>query len=152
MTLDMYQENILDHYSSPRNKGKLDHADLRAKERNPLCGDEIEIFVSLDAERKIAEVKFEGQGCAISQAAMSMLSLELPGKTLEELERMTPEDVKELVVVPLSPVRLKCAVLSLQTAHKALREYKLQQVAGTHGAARAVAEVEGHVHGPHCRH
>jgi nitrogen fixation NifU-like protein len=150
MTLDMYQENILDHYAHPHNKGHLEHADLRAQERNPLCGDEIEVFVSLDAERRIAEVMFEGQGCAISQAGISMLSDEVKGKTLDELELMTAEDIKELVGVPLSPVRLKCAVLSLQTMHKALADYKLRQlgVEGAHPAAAA----EGHVHGPHCSH
>jgi len=152
MTMDMYQENILDHYSNPRNKGRLDHPDLRAKERNPLCGDEIEVFVALDAEKKIAEVKFDGQGCAISQAAISMLSLELPGKTLDDLERMTSEDIITMVVVPLSPVRLKCALLSLQTMHKALREYKLQQIAGSSAALRPAAEAEGHVHSPYCAH
>ena len=152
MTLDMYQENILDHYANPRNKGRLDHPDLRAKERNPLCGDEIEVFVALDAEKKIAEVKFDGQGCAISQAAISMLTMELPGKTLDELERMTTEDISEMVVVPLSPVRLKCAILSLQTMHKALREYKLQQVTGAAGGIRPAAQAEGHVHGPYCAH
>lgn len=151
MTLDMYQENILDHYAHPRNKGRLDHPDLRAKERNPLCGDEIEVFVALDAERKIADVKFEGQGCAISQAAISMLSGELKGRTLDELERMTADDVKELILVPLSPVRLKCAVLSLQAMHKALADYKLQQLA-IGGAAEPAATAEVHVHGPFCGH
>jgi nitrogen fixation protein NifU and related proteins len=148
MTLDMYQENILDHYAHPHNKGRLDPADMRAKERNPLCGDEIEVFVVLDGERRIADVKFEGQGCAISQAGISMLTDELKGKTLDELERMTAEDIKELVGVPLSPVRLKCAVLSLQTAHSALADYKLRQL----GVAQEHPAAEAHVHGSHCAH
>lgn len=150
MTMDMYQENILDHYAHPRNKGTLEHPELRAKERNPLCGDEIEVFVALDAQKRIAEVKFEGQGCAISQAAISMLSGEVKGKSLDELEAMTADDVRELVLVPLSPVRLKCAVLSLQTMHKALAEYKLRQLSGDRAPEAAAAEA--HVHGPYCNH
>src|SRR5690348_14722640 len=151
MTLDMYQENILDHYAHPHNKGHLDHPDMRAKERNPLCGDEIELFVSLDAEHRIVEAKFEGQGCAISQAGISMLTDEVKGKTLAEVEQMTPEDIKELVGVPLSPVRLKCAVLSLQTMHKALADYKLRQL-GEAGVQQAPETAKGHVHGPYCAH
>ena len=150
MTLDMYQENILDHHAHPRNKGRLEHPDMQAKERNPLCGDELEVFVALDAEQKVAEVRYEGQGCAISQAAISMLSGEVKGKTLDELERMTADDIRELVMVPLSPVRLKCAVLSLQTMHKALADYKLRQLAG--GRAVEAAPADGHVHGPFCSH
>jgi nitrogen fixation protein NifU and related proteins len=151
MTLDMYQENILDHYTHPHNKRKLEHFDMRAQERNPLCGDEIEVFVALDGERRISEVTFEGQGCAISQAAISMMTDEVRGKSLDELERMTTEDVRELVGVPLSPVRLKCAVLSLQSLHKALADYKMRQM-GLASAPAAAATAEGHVHGPHCVH
>jgi nitrogen fixation NifU-like protein len=137
MTLDMYQENILDHYANPRNKGRMANPDFTAKERNPLCGDEIEVFVALDAEKKIAEVKFDGQGCAISQAAISLLTDELKGKTLEEVERMTAEDIKEMIVVPLSPVRLKCAMLSLMTVHKGLAAYKLQALTAQASASSA---------------
>jgi nitrogen fixation NifU-like protein len=146
MTLDMYQENILDHHRNPRNKGHIDHPDFAAKERNPLCGDEIEVFVTLDAEKKVSEVKFEGQGCAISQAAISMLTDELKGKTLDEVERMTAEDIKEMVVVPLSPVRLKCALLSLMTVHKGLAHYKMNLL--TERAA-APEGAEAHAHAAH---
>lgn len=148
MTLDMYQENVLDHHRRPRNKGKLDHPDMRAHERNPLCGDEIEITIALGADGTVGEVKFDGQGCAISQAAISMLTDDLKGKTLSEVEAMRPEDIQELVGVPLSPVRLKCAMLSLQTAHKALADYKMRQLTGE-GMPEHPA---GHVHGPYCAH
>jgi nitrogen fixation NifU-like protein len=147
MTLDMYQENVLDHHRRPRNKGKLDHPDWRAKERNPLCGDEIEVFVALGPDGKVAEVKFDGQGCAISQAAISMLTDELKGKSVAEVEAMKPEDIQEMVGVPLSPVRLKCAMLSLQTTHKALADYRLRKLTG-----EGLPPFAGHEHGPHCAH
>ncbi len=148
MTMDMYQENVLDHHAHPHNKGKLDHPDLRAKERNPLCGDEIEMYIALGADGKVADVKFEGQGCAISQAGVSMLTDELKGKSLDEVEKMTTADVQEMIGVPLSPVRLKCAVLSLQTAHKALADYKLRKLTGE----GLPFQTAGHVHGPYCAH
>lgn len=147
MTLDMYQENVLDHHRHPRNKGHLDHPDMRAKERNPLCGDEIEVYVALAADGTVGEVKFEGQGCAVSQAAISMLTDELKGKTLAEVEAMRAEDIQEMIGVPLSPVRLKCALLSLQTTHKALADYKLRQLTG-----EGVSAQPHHVHGPYCAH
>ncbi len=150
MTLDMYQENVLDHHAHPRNKGRIEGADLKARERNPLCGDEIEVSLSLAADGRIAEAKFEGQGCAISQAAISMLTGEVRGKSLDELEHMTVDDIRELVGVPLSPARLKCALLSLQTMHKALAEYKLRQLG--HVGEPAGAEAAEHVHTPYCHH
>jgi nitrogen fixation NifU-like protein len=123
MTLDMYQENILDHYAHPRNKRTLDPVDFKAKDNNPLCGDVLEVFVRLGEDHKVTEVTFEGNGCAISQAAMSMLSDDLKGKSLEEVEKMTADDIRELVLVPLSPVRLKCAVLGIKAVQKGLAEY-----------------------------
>ncbi len=148
MTLDMYQENVLDHYAHPRNKGRLDHPDMRAQERNPLCGDEIEVFVTVDALHRVADVKFDGQGCAISQAAISMLSEDIKGKTLDEVGALGAEDIKELVGVPLSPVRLKCALLSIQTTQKALAAFKLRQI--SEGAAATAYAAGSHVHGPQC--
>ena len=123
MTMDMYQENILDHYAHPRNKGTLDPVDFKAKDNNPLCGDVLEVFVRLGDDKKVTEVTFEGNGCAISQAAMSMLSDDLKGKSLEEVEKITADDIRELVLVPLSPVRLKCAVLGIKAVQKGLAEY-----------------------------
>lgn len=150
MTLDMYQENVLDHHAHPRNKGRIEGAELSARERNPLCGDEIEVFILLDGDGRIAEAKFEGQGCAISQAAISMLTGEVRGKSLSELEHMTVDDIRELIGVPLSPARLKCALLSLQTMHRALADYKLGQLG--HGPEALAAEAADHVHTPYCSH
>ena len=111
----MYQENILDHYKSPRNFGKIENASVHHHEYNPLCGDEIELFLVIDENKKVADVKFQGKGCAISQASASLLSEEIKGKRIEDLKKLTKENILELLGIPLSPVRLKCALLSLDT-------------------------------------
>ena len=111
----MYQENILDHYKSPRNFGKIENASVHHHEYNPLCGDEIELFLVIDENKKVADVKFQGKGCAISQASASLLSEEIKGKSIEDLKKLTKENILELLGIPLSPVRLKCALLSLDT-------------------------------------
>ena len=83
----MYQENILDHYKSPRNFGKIENASVHHHEYNPLCGDEIELFLVIDENKKVADVKFQGKGCAISQASASLLSEEIKGKSIEDLKK-----------------------------------------------------------------
>lgn len=111
----MYQENILDHYKSPRNFGKIENASVHHNEYNPLCGDKIGLYLVIDKNKKIADVKFSGQGCAISQASASMLTEQIKGKRIEELKKMTKEYILEMLGIPISPVRLKCALLSLDT-------------------------------------
>ena len=110
----MYQEQILDHYKHPRNFGKMDNATVHHHEYNPLCGDEIEMFLVIK-ENKILDVKINGHGCAISQASASMLSEKIKGKPVEEIEKLTKNDILEMLGIPISPVRLKCALLSLDT-------------------------------------
>lgn len=111
--MDMYHELILDHYKNPRNWGILDPADISHEEKNPLCGDRLRLTLRLK-DGKIAEVGWSGEGCAISQASASMLGEILIGKTLEEARAITKEDILELIGIPLGPVRLKCALLSLK--------------------------------------
>ncbi len=111
----MYQENILDHYKSPRNFGRIENASVHHHEYNPLCGDQIEMFLIIDKNKKVADVKFQGHGCAISQASASMLTEEIKGKNIDELSSMTKENILKLLGIPISPVRLKCALLSLDT-------------------------------------
>lgn len=111
----MYQENILDHYKSPRNFGRMENASVHHHEYNPLCGDELEIFLSIDKNKKIADVKFSGHGCAISVASASMLTEEIKGKNIDELKKISKEHILEMLGIPISPVRLKCALLSLDT-------------------------------------
>jgi nitrogen fixation protein NifU and related proteins len=117
---DFYRENILDHYKNPRNSGHLEHPTVSAEGVNPLCGDEIAVDLRLTDDQRIEAVRFRGQGCAISQAAMSMLSEEMEGKPATEVAALGREDVVELLGIQLSPVRLKCALLGLGVVKVAL--------------------------------
>lgn len=111
----MYQENILDHYKSPRNFGKIENATVHHHEYNPLCGDEIDMFLVIDENKRIVDVKVYPRGCAISVASASMLSEQIKGKDIDELKAITKEGILEMLGIPISPVRLKCALLSLDT-------------------------------------
>ncbi|MFN8470736.1 MAG: SUF system NifU family Fe-S cluster assembly protein [Anaerolineae bacterium] len=112
--LGMYQENILDHYQNPRNHGTLDEpVTIRREEYNPLCGDRLTFELRI-VDDKVEAVRFRGHGCAISQAAASMLSEELIGKTVDEVKALQKQDVLDLLGIPISPTRLKCALLSLK--------------------------------------
>ena len=111
----IYQENILDHYKNPRNFGRIENASVHHHERNPLCGDELDIFLVIDKNKKVADVKFNGHGCAISQASASLLTEEIKGRNIDELSSMTKENILKMLGIPISPVRLKCALLSLDT-------------------------------------
>jgi len=113
MSDDLYRDIILDHYRSPRNKGILDPADYSYEDVNPLCGDEIRIDVRVKDD-KIDEIAFSGRGCAISQASASILMEMTEGKSLEEVKAITKEDLLEELMVPISPARMKCALLSLK--------------------------------------
>jgi nitrogen fixation NifU-like protein len=117
--MDMYQEEILEHYRHPHNRGTIAHADRIQKERNPVCGDELTFYLTI-ADGKITDVKFEGQGCAISQASASMLTDEIIGKPVEVVKSMQKEAVLDLLGIELGPTRLKCALLSLQGITRAL--------------------------------
>ncbi len=110
----MYRELILDHYQNPRNWGAVEEPDIDHAEDNPLCGDHLRLTVKLDAEDRVVEVGWEGEGCAISQASASMLGEEIKGKTLEDLKGFSKEDILEMLGISISPVRLKCALLSLK--------------------------------------
>lgn len=114
MSSDMYREQIIDLYERPLNYGKLEAADFSYEEDNPLCGDVVRIEVRLDENKRVAEVAWSGEGCAISQAAASLLTEEIRGMTLEEVKAFDKERLLELVGVPLSMVRVKCALLSLK--------------------------------------
>ncbi len=117
--MDLFSEIILDYYKHPRNKGPLNDATHFAEEDNPLCGDKIRIDLKI-VNNTIAEAKFSGQGCAISQAATSMLTEKLIGKTLPESKLLTAKDVVEMLGIPISPGRIKCATLGLIAFQKAL--------------------------------
>jgi nitrogen fixation NifU-like protein len=111
---DLYREQILSHYREPRNKGKLESADISYADDNPLCGDRIQIDLALDEEGRVVDVAWDGEGCAISMASASMLSEEIKGKTLDELRHLDKDYILEMLGIELGPVRLKCALLSLK--------------------------------------
>lgn len=110
----VYSEIILDYYRHPRNKGTLDHPHIKAKDSNPLCGDIIEMQLEIDGNDSVKDVRFNGQGCAISQASASMLTELVKGKSLNEVRAISKEDILSLIGGQLSAVRLKCALLSLK--------------------------------------
>ncbi|MDQ3855668.1 MAG: SUF system NifU family Fe-S cluster assembly protein [Chloroflexota bacterium] len=111
---DFYREYILDHYRNPRNRGVLEAPDYTYEDSNPLCGDEIRIDLRLDKQGAVEDVKFSGRGCAISQASASMLTELVEGKSLEEVKAISKEDLLDTLGITLSPVRVKCALLSLK--------------------------------------
>ncbi len=119
---NLYRDFILEHYRSPHNKGHLDPHDLHFADSNPTCGDELSMTPRLDDGReRIADVAFDGQGCAISQAAASILTDELRGQSLEEIKMLDPKDLLEDLGVPIGPARLKCALLSYKVLQGAVR-------------------------------
>ena len=122
---DLYREVILDHYKNPRGHGEMDDPDAEAEGQNPLCGDEVSIYVRFAADGEtIDEVKFHGRGCAISQAATSMLTEMVTGKTATEVAELPKEELLDEVGIPLTPIRLKCAMLGLTTLKLALHRAK----------------------------
>ena len=121
----LYRDFILDHYKNPRNHGRLDHPDAEAEGQNPLCGDEVAIYVAFaDDGETIDEVKFSGRGCAISQAATSMLMEMVQGRSASDVARLDKDELLEEIGIPLTPVRLKCAMLGLTTLKVALHKAK----------------------------
>jgi nitrogen fixation NifU-like protein len=110
----LYRDFILDHYKNPRNFGTLEPHDLEHHDLNPLCGDELGVHVVVDEEGKIADLRFHGQGCAISQAAASITSDELIGMPVEEAAKLDADWVIEQLGIEISPTRRKCALLSLK--------------------------------------
>ncbi|MCL4266986.1 MAG: iron-sulfur cluster assembly scaffold protein [Anaerolineae bacterium] len=110
----IYREQIIDLYENPLNYGELDVPDWSYEEDNPLCGDVVRIEVKLGADGRVAEVAWRGDGCAISQASASILTEEIKGLTLEEVRNFDKDRLLELIGVPLSMARVKCALLSLK--------------------------------------
>lgn len=119
----IYSEIILDYYRYPRNKGTLTHPQIRARDSNPLCGDVVEMQLELDEKNSVKDVKFNGQGCAISQASASMLTELVKGKSLEDVRKISKEDILSLIGGQLTAVRLKCALLSLKVLKTGIYDY-----------------------------
>ncbi|MFM9053501.1 MAG: iron-sulfur cluster assembly scaffold protein [Solirubrobacterales bacterium] len=111
---ELYREQILEHYKRPHNFGRIDDPDLEFEDNNPFCGDEQHVTIRLDEDDRVAEVRFEGKGCAISTAATSMLTDELAGLTRDELVTLPKEKVLDLLGIEISATRMKCALLGLK--------------------------------------
>ena len=110
---DLYRDNIIDHYQNPRNYGTLEHPDISYEDSNPVCGDEIRMDLKIQ-DGRVVDARFQGHGCSISQASASMLTEEIIGKTLEEVRQIDKQYLLDMLGIPLGPVRLKCALLSLK--------------------------------------
>ena len=113
MVDSLYREIILDHYRNPRNKGTLDPADYSYEDTNPLCGDEVRIDLRVK-DGNVSEVAFTGRGCAVSQASASILTELIEGMPLDEVKALTKDDLLEELGIPVSPARMKCALLPLK--------------------------------------
>ena len=129
---DLYRDYILEHYRRPHNFGVLDTPTATFEGANPLCGDRITMQLGI-RDGVVAEIAFTGRGCAISQASASLLTDEIMGMPVEKAEAFRADDLLELLGIEISPARLKCAMLSLETLEHALAE--TPGTAGTPGAA-----------------
>lgn len=120
---DLYREELMDHYQNPRNFGKMADADASYHDYNPVCGDEVEMQAKME-NGTIKEAMFTGKGCAISQAAASMLTEEARGKSSKAVAAMTKDDMLKIVRINPGPVRIKCAMLALRALQKGIIQYE----------------------------
>ena len=111
---DLYREVIIEHYKNPSYRGRLDPHDIQFADNNPLCGDHIEITLRTDDQGNVADARFNGHGCAISQASADLLMESIIGKPIEAVKQLSKQDVLDMLGIDLGPVRLKCALLSLK--------------------------------------
>jgi nitrogen fixation protein NifU and related proteins len=111
---DLYREIIVERYKEPLYRGTLDPHDITFEDENPLCGDQIRIDLRVNGENIVTEAAFSGHGCAISQASADLLLESVIGKSLDEIRKLTKQDVLDNLGIELGPVRLKCALLSLK--------------------------------------
>ena len=111
---DLYRDNIIDHYKNPQYRGHLEPNNIHFEDDNPLCGDHIEVTLRVDASGHVTDGRFDGKGCAISQASADLLIESIIGKPVEEVKKLTKQDVLDLLGIELGPVRLKCALLPLK--------------------------------------
>ncbi len=116
----IYRENIIEHYQHPDFKGRLDDPTISGRDANPLCGDDLTIELKISSSGLIQQCSFHGKGCSISQASADILLGEVTGKSVEEVMKMTKEEMLELLGIPLGPVRLKCGLLAFKVIKVAL--------------------------------
>ncbi len=118
---DLFQEALLDLYRNPHNKKILGEANLTHKENNPVCGDQVELFLKFDGE-KLVDVGWQGTWCTISQVGTSLLTDYIKNKTRTELENLSTDEVRNLLNIELNATRLRCYLLSLMALQKALKK------------------------------
>ncbi len=114
---------LLDYYKYATTKGKIENADIIAKDENISCGDVVQIYIKLDNQGKVKEAKFEGKGCIISQASAAILTEMIIGRSIEDLTEMNEKELLDAIGIPLGPVRLKCALLSYRVLKKGIINY-----------------------------
>jgi nitrogen fixation protein NifU and related proteins len=137
---DLYREQILDHYRNPHNQGELDPNDATFEDTNPLCGDKIRIDLRI-SESVVTEIAFSGRGCAISQAAASILTDLVKGETLDEIMSFDKDDLLDELGIPISPARIKCALLGLHVLKGALDLYSRD--GDVNGSVGTVSDTSG---------
>ena len=138
MSSDFYRDMILDYYRHPRNYGSIDDAEIKVHESNPLCGDDIELYIKLNRDREVEDIKFQGKGCAISIASASLMTELLKGKKLDELLSFTKKDLLDALGIEtlgLNPVRIKCALLP----------YKALKIGVYNHLGKEMSEEEAHL-------
>jgi len=138
MSSDFYRDIILDYYRHPRNYGSIDDAEIKVHESNPLCGDDIELYIKLNRDREVEDIKFRGKGCAISIASASLMTELLKGKKLDELLSFTKKDLLDALGIEtlgLNPVRIKCALLP----------YKALKIGVYNHLGKEMSEEEAHL-------
>jgi nitrogen fixation NifU-like protein len=111
---DLYREVIIEHYKNPSYRGHLEPYDITFSDDNPLCGDHIRVDLRVDKAGNVTDARFDGHGCAISQASADLLIESIIGKSLEDVKKLGKQDILDLLGIDLGPVRLKCALLSLK--------------------------------------
>jgi nitrogen fixation protein NifU and related proteins len=124
---DLYAEEIIAHYEHPRNKGKMEKPSAMIHEYNPICGDDITVYLKIDGE-KVSDIKFDGTGCAISIASASMMTEFVKGMTVQDAEKIRLDKLIEIIGIDPGPARLKCATLSLRAIKEALFLYQHKEV------------------------
>jgi nitrogen fixation protein NifU and related proteins len=111
---DLYREVIIEHYKNPAYRGRLNPHDISFEDSNPLCGDHIVIDLKVDNDARVVDARFDGHGCAISQASADLLLESIIGKSIDEIKSLSKQTILDLLGIDLGPVRLKCALLSLK--------------------------------------